>query len=134
MIRVCSVSSFRSKFNIDLSFSEMRRLYWTKFINGYTQREKESGRVHEKNYENSKLIRPILVVICDKMYLYDVKNFGFMKFYRGNWSLCPLLYFCNQKKTFNKLSKMLFILPKKLLLSSTFSNFCTSLFPMFFFS
>ena len=43
-------------------------------------------------------------------------------------------YFRLQNKTFKKLSKMLFILPKKLLLSSTFSNFSTSLFPTFFLS
>ena len=36
------------------------------------------------------------------------------------------------KMTFKKLSKMLFIVPKKLLLSSRFSNFCTSLFLSFF--
>ena len=27
---LCSVCSLRIKFNIDLSFSEMRRLYWLK--------------------------------------------------------------------------------------------------------
>ena len=42
-------------------------------------------------------------------------------------------YFCHQNKTFKKLSKMLFILQKKLLLSSTFSNFRTSLFLVFCF-
>ena len=40
--------------------------------------------------------------------------------------------FCHQNKTFRKLSETLFILPKKLLLSSSLSNFCTSLFPSFF--
>ena len=30
-------------------------------MNAYTQREKESGRVHERNFENFKLIRQILV-------------------------------------------------------------------------
>ena len=39
----------------------------------------------------------------------------------------------NQNKTFKKLSKMLFILPKKFLLLSIFSNFCTSLFHLFSF-
>ena len=37
-----------------------------KFINGYTQREKknqdELERVHEKNFENPKLMRQILTV------------------------------------------------------------------------
>ena len=41
--------------------------------------------------------------------------------------------FCHQNKNFKKLSKMLFILPKRLLLSSRFSNFCTLLFPPFCF-
>ena len=62
MISVPSVCSVRVKFNIDLSFSEMRRIYRIKFINAYIQREKESGRVNKKNYENSKLIKQILAV------------------------------------------------------------------------
>ena len=42
MIRECSFCILRIKFNIDLSFSEMRRLYRIEFINAYyTQREKE---------------------------------------------------------------------------------------------
>ena len=41
-------------------------------------------------------------------------------------------YFCHQNKTFNKLAKIIFILSKKLLLSSRFLNFCTSLFLSFF--
>ena len=68
------------KFNIDLSFSEMRKLYWIKFINAYTQREKESWRVYKRNYENSKLIRQILVVYlrqnifiwCIKFWIYGI--------------------------------------------------------------
>ena len=38
------------------------------------------------------------------------------------------------KITFKKLSKMLFIVPKKLPLSSRFSNFCALLFLSFFLS
>ena len=80
MIRVCSVCSLTVKFNVGLSFSEMRKLYWIKFINAYTQREKESGRVHERNYENSNLIRQILVVYlwqnifiwCIKFWIYKI--------------------------------------------------------------
>ena len=68
------------KFNIDLSFSEMRKLYWIKFINAYTQREKESWRVYKRNYENSKLTRQILVVYlrqnifiwCIKFWIYGI--------------------------------------------------------------
>ena len=42
-------------------------------------------------------------------------------------------YFYHQNKIFKKLWKMLFVLPKKLLLSSRFSNFCIFLFFSFFF-
>ena len=80
MIRVCCVCSLRVKFNIDLSFGEMRRLYWIKFINAYTQREIKSGRVHERTYENYNLIRQILVVylsqnIYMKYQILDLWNF-----------------------------------------------------------
>ena len=103
MIRVCSVCILRIKFNIDLSFSEMRRLYRIKFINAYytererkrererererergtergtererqreTERERETDRenqdelerVPQMNFENSKLMRQILLVEC----------------------------------------------------------------------
>ena len=95
MIRVCSVCILRFKFNIDLSFSEVRRLYRIKFINAYyththththTQREREREREREKerdgdrerdrenqdelervpqmNFENSNLMRQILLVEC----------------------------------------------------------------------
>ena len=43
MGRVCSVSSFSVRCNIDHSFTETRRLYQIKSINGYTHREKELG-------------------------------------------------------------------------------------------
>ena len=62
------------KFNIDLSFSEMRKLYWIKFINAYTQREKESWRVYKRNYENSKLIRQILLVyLRQNIFIWSIK-------------------------------------------------------------
>ena len=54
MIRVCSVCILRFKFNIDLSFSEVRRLYRIKFINAYythTHREREREREREKERE-----------------------------------------------------------------------------------
>ena len=44
------------------------------------------------------------------------------------------LYFFPSNETSKRLSKLLFILPEKLLLSSKFSNFCTSLFLSFFLS
>ena len=74
MIRVCIVCSLRVNFNIDLSFSEMRRLYWIKFINAYTQREEEPGRADEKNYENSGLIRQTLLVhLWQNLFIWSIK-------------------------------------------------------------
>ena len=43
-------------------------------------------------------------------------------------------HFCYQNETFEKLSKVLFVLPKSSLLSSRLSIFCSSLFPSFFHS
>ena len=55
MIRVCSVCILRIKFNIDLSFSEMRRLYRIKFINAYyTERESKREREREKQRERER--------------------------------------------------------------------------------
>ena len=55
MIRVCSVCILRIKFNIDLSFSEMRRLYRIKFINAYyTERESEREREREKERDRER--------------------------------------------------------------------------------
>ena len=66
MVRVRSVFGLRFRFNIHHSFSEIR-LYQLKFMNGYTPRERKNQyelerRVHERNFENSKLMRQILVV------------------------------------------------------------------------
>ena len=47
--------------------------------------------------------------------------------------MCAIFHFFHQKKTSKKLSKMLFILPKKLFLALRFSNLCTSLSPFFSF-
>ena len=73
MINVCSVCSLRVKFNIDLSFNEMRKPYWIKFINKCTQRGKKNQevleRVHERNFENSRLMRQILVPKCFYIYI-----------------------------------------------------------------
>ena len=67
MIRVCSVYIAGVKFNIELSFCEMIRLYWIKFKNAYTQREKDRknqkdlDRAHQMEFENSKLMRQIML-------------------------------------------------------------------------
>ena len=53
-----SGSSLRVKINVDLSFSEIRRLYSIKFKISYAHRQRknkeELERVHERNFENSK--------------------------------------------------------------------------------
>ena len=53
-----SGSSLRVKINVDLSFSEIRRLYSIKpkIAYGHRQRKnkEELERVHERNFENSK--------------------------------------------------------------------------------
>ena len=87
MIRVHSVYSLRVKFNIGLSFSEMRRLYWIKFINVYTQGQKESGKVPERNFENFNLMRQILVVYLWQNIFTYASNFEFMKFGLGQLKL-----------------------------------------------
>ena len=43
---LCSVCSLRIKFNIDLSFSEMRRLYWLKLKK--TKRKKNTRKQKEE--------------------------------------------------------------------------------------
>ena len=134
MIRVCSVSSLRVKFKIDLCFGETRRLYWLKFINAYAQREKESGRVHERNYENFKLIRQILVVyLWQNIFIWCIR-FWIYEILLGQLKLAStFFYFCHQNKTFKKLSKCV-LFYQKAPLFMTFSSFCTSLFPSIFFS
>ena len=62
MIRVTRfVISLRVQFNIDLSFSEMRRLYSVKLKRAYTSRKRknkgELERVNDRNFPNSMLMR-----------------------------------------------------------------------------
>ena len=45
---LCSVCSLRIKFNIDLSFSEMRRLYWIK-----RKKNKQKKKTHEESKKKS---------------------------------------------------------------------------------
>ena len=47
---LCSVCSLRIKFNIDLSFSEMRRLYWIK----RKKKQKEKKTHQESKKKSSK--------------------------------------------------------------------------------
>ena len=125
MIRVCGVCSLRVKFNIDLSFSEMIRLYWIKCI--YTHREKK---------DMETFIKGILKMqyICGKIYLYMHQFLDLWNFIGEIKASVHFFYFRHQNKTFKKLLKMLFLLLKKLLLFSTFSNFSASRFPYFFLS
>ena len=39
-----------NRVNIDLRFSEMKRFYWIKIINTYTEREKETGKSSWKEF------------------------------------------------------------------------------------
>ena len=143
MIRVCSVRILRFKFNIDLSFSEVRRLYRIKFINAYyththTERERErerrgqregqreSGWVGESssnelwklqfNETNSAgRVFPInYVYICLRFLIYEILL----------WQLLFVI-------KIRLLNNDKIILPKKLVLSSRFSDFVL---PSFFLS
>ena len=66
MIKMCSVCSVSINFNdIDLCFSEMRRLYWIEFINAYTHTEKE--------YINKYIYLLVkYFYICIKFLMYEV--------------------------------------------------------------
>ena len=123
MIKVCGICS-------------PRRFYWIHKIHKciYTQRERERIRksswkefwkfpVNETNFGSISLVK-----ICMHQ-IYDVWNFVVT-----NKVCVHYFYFCYQNKTFKELSKMLFVLPKNILLSSRLSNFCTSFFPSFFLS
>ena len=128
---MCSVYCLKDKFNIDFSCSELRRLYWIKFINEYKQREKESGRVHERNFGNSKSIRQILVVyLWYNIFIY-ASNFGFTKFYWGRLKLVSIFFFLF---FFGIKAKLLKIIKNAFCFTKNAFNFCTSLFPFFFFS
>ena len=52
----CSVCSLRIKFNVDLSFSKMERVYSIKLKKAYAHRQRTNKekleRVHERNLEN----------------------------------------------------------------------------------
>ena len=49
MIRVCAVWSLRVKFNVDLSFSEIRRIYSIKFKKHKLRQRKHKGRVRKNS-------------------------------------------------------------------------------------
>ena len=115
---MCSVYCLKDKFNIDFSCSELRRLYWIKFINEYKQREKESGRVHERDFGNSKSIRQILVVyLWYNIFIY-ASNFGFTEFYWGRLKLVSIFFFFffffwYQSKTFKNYQKCFLFYQKR---------------------
>ena len=135
MVTVCSVCILRVKFKIDLSVSEMRRLCWTKFINSNTQRErereKESGWVGQsslkelwKLYVNETNFGRVFLVKYIMHQIFDVWNF----IVTIKACVHSFYFFFHQNKNFKQLWKMFFILPKKLLLSSKFPDYCTPLF------
>ena len=107
MIRVCSVCIIRIKFNIDLSFIEMRRFYWMRFIQSQREREKESGRVGQssskelwkfrKNETNSggRLFLVKYIYICNRFLMYEILL----------WQLrlvSTICIFCHQNQTFKQ--------------------------------
>ena len=53
-----SICSTRVKFNVDLSFCVMRRLYSWKFKKGYAYRQRKNRKelkgAHKRNFENSR--------------------------------------------------------------------------------
>ena len=63
---VYSVCSLRVSFKIDLSCSELRRLYSTKIKKVYTHKQRKNEEdmegAHERNFQNSKFISQILIV------------------------------------------------------------------------
>lgn len=66
MIRMCNVCSLRAKFNVDVSFREIGKLYSMKFKRVYSHRHRKNKeqlqRIHESIFENSRLMREILIV------------------------------------------------------------------------
>ena len=104
----------------------MRKLYWIKFINAYTQREKESWRVYKRNYENSKLIRQILVVyLRQNIFIWCIK-FWIYEILLGQLKLVSTFFIFVIKIKLLKNYQNSFYFTKKASLSSTFSSFCTS--------
>lgn len=66
MIRVCNVCRLRAKFNVDVSFSEMGKLYSMNFKRVYSHRHRKNKEqllgIHESIFENSRLMREILIL------------------------------------------------------------------------
>ena len=103
-----------------------------KFI--YTQGEKQSGKVPERNFENSKLMRQILVVYFWYNIFTWTSNFWCLKFYVTIKACLHYFVFAIKRKLLKSYQKC-FSLPKKLLLVLRFSNFCNFLYftlPLFF--
>ena len=97
-----------------------------KFINVYTHSERKEQEDFTKG-----MLRQIWVVDFRwKICMHQI--FGVWNFIVTVKACVHYFYFCYQNKTFKKLSKMLFILTKNILLSSRLSNFCASLFSFFF--
>ena len=105
-----------------------------KFINAYTLREREriskcllkkfwKFQVNDTNFGSVILVKKY---VCIKFMMCEI----FVVTIRA---CVNYFYFCYQNKTFQNLSRMLFVLPKNILLSSRLSNFCASLFPLFSF-
>ena len=88
---MCSVCSLRIIFNIDFSFSEMRRLYWIKSINAYTfketvAQEKRGGKSSLKELWKFQVVFTIFIFFINKKLLKSYQNC--FSFYQKS-SFCP---------------------------------------------
>ena len=128
---VCSLYSLRVKFSIDLSFSEMTRFYWIKSLMHISTKRERLWKISWKEFWKFQVNKTNFGIVFVVKYIYICINFYIYEILLGQLTVvCTFFFcFCHQNKSFKRLSKMLFILPKKFLLPWTFSNICTSLFP-----
>ena len=109
-----------------------------KFINGYTQRERknqdELERVHEKNFENPKLMRQILTVnFWWNVFVYGL-NFLMYETLLWELKLVSTIFVFSIKITLEKLLKMILFYQKNSFCSRDFQIYVlpSSLFSSFF--
>ena len=111
------------KFNIDLSFSEMRKLYWIKFINAYTQRERILKSL-QKELWKFQVNKTNFGGVFAAKYIYMMHQILDLWNFVGAIEACVhFFYFCHQNKTFKKLSKFFLFYQK--------SFFCPQHFQVF---
>ena len=143
MIRLCSVSNLRFKFNIDISFSEMRRLYWIKSINAYphthththTHRKEESGRVGKCSWKELwkfQVYETNFVSVFLVKYVYECMKF--LMYEDSLWQLKPvstIFIFTIKIKLLKNHQKCLLFYQKVSACPRDFQVFGNSFFPSF---